>query len=151
MGPYYVTALVSLLGPVARVGSSTGISFAERTITSQPKHGETIKVNTPTHIAATLDFANGAIATIITSFDLYDTIHSVLTIYGTEGTLQLPDPNTFGGTISLFSRPHSRRSAIRSRWAARRTTSRTRLPPNRQPGKSFRSLMASPTTHGDSA
>lgn len=102
MGPYYVTALVSLLGPVARVSSSAGISFPERVITSKPRHGETIVVNTPTHIAATLDFASGAIGTITTSFDLYDTIHSVLTIYGTEGTLQLPDPNTFGGTIRLL-------------------------------------------------
>ncbi len=102
MGPYYVTALVSMLGPIVRVGSSTGVSLSERTITSKPKYGETIEVNTPTHIAATLDFAGGAIGTIITSFDLYDTAHSVLTIYGTEGSLQLPDPNTFGGTVSLL-------------------------------------------------
>ncbi len=102
MGPYYVTALVSLLGPVVRVGSSAGISFPERTITSEPKRGEIIQVNTPTHIAATLDFATGAIGTFTTSFDLYDTTHSVLTIYGTGGTLRLPDPNTFGGTISIL-------------------------------------------------
>jgi predicted dehydrogenase len=102
MGPYYVTALVSLLGPIDRVSSSAGVSFAERTITSTPKQGETITVNTPTHISATLDFANGAIGTITTSFDLYDTTHSVLAIYGTEGTLRLPDPNTFGGTISIL-------------------------------------------------
>jgi predicted dehydrogenase len=91
MGPYYLTALVSLLGPVSRVGSSAGVSFPERTITSKPKAGETIAVNT-----------TGAIGTIITSFDLYDTTHSVLTIYGTEGTLQLPDPNTFGGAVSIL-------------------------------------------------
>jgi predicted dehydrogenase len=78
------------------------VSFSERTITSQPKHGETITVNTPTHISATLDFADGAIGTITTSFDLYDTTHSVLTIYGTEGTLRLPDPNTFGGTVAIL-------------------------------------------------
>jgi predicted dehydrogenase len=102
MGPYYVTALVSLLGPIVRVTSATGISFPERVITSQPKAGEVIQVNTPTHIAATLDFASGAIGTITTSFDLYDTTHSTLTVYGTEGTLQLPDPNTFGGEIRLL-------------------------------------------------
>ena len=102
MGPYYLTALVSLLGPVRRVGSTTGISFPERTITSAPKRGETIVVNTPTHIAAALDFENGAIATIVTSFDLYDTVHSSLVLYGSEGTLRLPDPNTFGGTVSLL-------------------------------------------------
>jgi predicted dehydrogenase len=102
MGPYYLTALVSLLGPVTRVGSSTGVSFPERTISSEPRRGEVIQVNTPTHIAATLDFASGAIGTITTSFDLYDTTHSALVIYGSEGTLRLPDPNTFGGTVSLL-------------------------------------------------
>lgn len=102
MGPYYLTALVSLLGPVRRVGSTTGVSFPERTITSAPKRGETIRVNTPTHIVAALDFENGAIGSIITSFDLYDTDHSTLVIYGTEGTLRLPDPNTFGGSVWLL-------------------------------------------------
>ncbi|CAN5814718.1 Gfo/Idh/MocA family oxidoreductase [soil metagenome] len=102
MGPYYVTALVSLLGPIVRVVSSTGVGFAERIISSEPKFGETIHVNTPTHIAATLDFANGAIATLTTSFDIYDTVHSRLTVHGAEGSLQLPDPNTFGGTVSLL-------------------------------------------------
>lgn len=102
MGPYYVTALVSLLGSISRVSSSTAISFQERVITSQPKAGEVISVNTPTHIAATFDFANGAIGTLTTSFDVYDTTHSGLVIYGTEGTLRLPDPNTFGGTIEIL-------------------------------------------------
>ena len=102
MGPYYVTALVSLLGPIARVASSAGISFPERTVATLPKRGDVIPVNTPTHITATLDFESGAIGTITTSFDLYDTTHSKLMIYGTEGTLRLPDPNTFGGTISIL-------------------------------------------------
>lgn len=102
MGPYYVTALVSLLGPVARVASIAGISFPERTITSEPRSGEIITVNTPTHIAASMEFETGAIGTITTSFDVYDTQHSGLVIYGTEGTLRLPDPNTFGGTIEVL-------------------------------------------------
>jgi predicted dehydrogenase len=102
MGPYYVTALVSLLGPVRRVGSSAGASFAERVVTSKPKAGEVIQVNTPTHIAATLDFDSGAIGTLITSFDLYDTTHSHVIVYGTEGSLKLPDPNTFGGRIEIL-------------------------------------------------
>lgn len=106
MGPYYVTALVSLLGPVRRVGSATGRGFLERMITSKPKAGEVIAVNTPTHIASTLDFASGAIGTLLTSFDLWDTTHTVLTIYGTDGTLKLPDPNTFGGTVELLQPAH---------------------------------------------
>lgn len=107
MGPYYLTALVSLLGPVRRVGSTTGVSFPERRITSEPKFGEMIQVNTPTHIIAALDFASGAIASIATSFDLHDTTHSTLIVYGSEGTLRLPDPNRFGGPISLLLGPEA--------------------------------------------
>jgi predicted dehydrogenase len=110
MGPYYLTALVSLLGPVRRVGSTTGVSFPERRITSQPKFGETIQVNTPTHVVAALDFASGAIASVITSFDLYDTTHSTLVVYGSEGTLRLPDPNRFGGPVSLLQGPEANKS-----------------------------------------
>ena len=114
MGPYYLTALVSLLGPVRRVGSTTGVSFPERRITSQPKFGEMIEVNTPTHIVAALDFESGAIASVITSFDLYDTTHSTLVVYGSEGTLRLPDPNRFSGAVSLLQGPdaHTRRDPL---------------------------------------
>jgi len=102
MGPYYITALVSLLGPIARVSSSARASFPTRTITSEPRKGETITVNTPTHIAATLDFASGAIGTLTTSFDTFDTDHSLLTIYGSKGSIRVPDPNTFGGPVRLL-------------------------------------------------
>lgn len=102
MGPYYVTALVSLLGPVRRVASSARKSFNERTITSNPKAGETIPVNVDTHIVATLDFVSDVTATIMTSFDLFDTEHARLIVYGSEGTLRLPDPNTFGGPLQLL-------------------------------------------------
>jgi predicted dehydrogenase len=71
MGPYYLTALISLLGPVDRVTGSSRITFPERTITSQPKYGKQIKVETPTHIAGVIDFASGAVGTIITSFDVW--------------------------------------------------------------------------------
>lgn len=107
MGPYYLTALVSLLGPVRRVGSTTGVSFPERRITSEPKFGEMIQVNTPTHVVAALDFTSGAIASVITSFDLHDTTHSTLVVYGSEGTLRLPDPNRFGGPLSLLRGPEA--------------------------------------------
>ena len=71
MGPYYVTALVNMMGPVERVSGSAKITFKERLITSQPKNGTKIKVATPTHIAGIMDFKNGAIGTIITSFDVW--------------------------------------------------------------------------------
>lgn len=101
MGPYYLTALVSLIGPVQRVTGSTRINFPQRMITSQPKHGNMIEVNTPTHVVGVLDFANGAIGTIVTSFDVWASETPLLEIYGSAGTLSLPDPNTFGGPVRL--------------------------------------------------
>ena len=101
MGPYYLTALIALMGPVQRVSSSTRITFPERLISSQPHAGEVIQVNTPTHIAGTLEFANGAIATLITSFDIWHHHMPNIEIYGTEGSLRVPDPNTFGGPVLL--------------------------------------------------
>jgi predicted dehydrogenase len=102
MGPYYLTALVNLLGPVRRVTGSTAITFPERTITSEPLKGAIIKVEVPTHYAGVMDFANGAIGTIIMSFDVRGG-HSLprLEVYGTEGTLSVPDPNTFRGPVKL--------------------------------------------------
>ncbi len=96
MGPYYLTALVSLMGPVKRVSGSARISFPERTITSEQKYGEKIKVEVPTHVTGILDFASGAIGTIITSFDVWASEVPHIEIFGTEGTLSVPDPNGFG-------------------------------------------------------
>jgi len=102
MGPYYLTALVSILGPMTRVTGSAGISYPERTITSQPKFGQKIKVEVPTHIAGVLDFASGAIGTILTTFDTpgQSTLPRI-EIYGSAGTLLVPDPNGFGGEIKI--------------------------------------------------
>lgn len=99
MGPYYLTALVSIMGPVRRVTGATRITFPQRTITSQPKYGQSIDVDVPTHVTGLLDFAGGAVGTIITSFDIWSSTLPRLEIYGTDGTLQLPDPNTFGGPV----------------------------------------------------
>lgn len=101
MGPYYLTALVSLLGPVRRLTGSSRITFPERLITSKPLNGTVIKVNTPTHVAGVLDFASGPVATIITSFDIWHANLPYLEIYGSEGSLSLPDPNTFGGPVRV--------------------------------------------------
>ena len=102
MGPYYLAALLSLLGPVARVSGTASASFPTRTIGSGPRKGEVIPVDTPTHIVTTLDFANGPHASLTTSFDVRDTNSSTLVLYGSDGTLRLPDPNTFGGPIELL-------------------------------------------------
>ncbi len=101
MGPYYLTALVSLLGPVAQVAASARISYPERIITSQPRYGQKISVEVPTHVAGLLDFQSGALATMITSFDVRGSQLPHIEIYGTTGTLSVPDPNHFGGEIRL--------------------------------------------------
>ncbi|MEX1029825.1 MAG: Gfo/Idh/MocA family oxidoreductase [Paenibacillaceae bacterium] len=102
MGPYYITALVTLLGPIQRVTGSTRISFPERTIRSEKKFGKKITVETPTHVTGILEFTSGAVGTIITSFDVFGG-HRLPTIeiYGSLGTLSVPDPNTFGGPVLL--------------------------------------------------
>jgi predicted dehydrogenase len=99
MGPYYLTALVNLIGPVVRVSGSARKTFNTRTITSEPLNGKVINVDIPTHIAGIMDFANGAVGTIITSFDVYSHTLPCIEIYGSEGTLRVPDPNTFGGPV----------------------------------------------------
>ena len=101
MVPYYLTALISLIGPVKRVTGSARITFPERTITSAPKNGTRITVDVPTHIAGIMDFANGAVGTIITSFDVWAAELPRMEIYGTEGSLSVPDPNTFGGSVRV--------------------------------------------------
>lgn len=101
MGPYYLTALVVLMGGVRRATGSARITFPERTITSKPKFGQTITVRVPTHVAGVLDFDNGAIGTIITSFDVWKHSMPCIEIYGTEGSMQVPDPNGFGGAVKV--------------------------------------------------
>ena len=99
MGPYYLTALICMLGPIRRICGSARISFPERIATSEKHQGLKIPVKTPTHIAGVIDFVSGAVVTIITTYDVW--AHSLphMEIYGTEGTLSMPDPNTFGGPI----------------------------------------------------
>ncbi|MEN6478983.1 MAG: Gfo/Idh/MocA family oxidoreductase [Anaerolineales bacterium] len=101
MGPYYLTALTTLLGPVVRQCGAAGILIGERTITSEPLKGHKIIVETPDHVTGTLEFANGAIGTIITTFATYASRLPNIEIYGTEGTLGVPDPNTLGGPVLL--------------------------------------------------
>ena len=102
MGPYYVTALVNPLGGIKRVTGSARASFPERAIGSGAKEGSKIRVETPTHIAAILDFVSGPVATLITSFDVSGHKHTELEVYGTKGSIRVPDPNNFNGTIELL-------------------------------------------------
>jgi predicted dehydrogenase len=103
MGPYYLTALANLLGPAERVTGSARITFPERTITSEPLNGAKIEVEVPTHVAGTVDFTNGAVATVITTFDVWAANLPSIEIYGSEGSLSVPDPNTFGGPVRVWT------------------------------------------------
>jgi predicted dehydrogenase len=101
MGPYYLTAMVSLLGPIVRVSGSAKTGMQSRIITSEPLAGRMIKVEVPTHIAGILDFASGVTGTIITSFDVYAHSLPYIEIYGTEGTLKMGDPDYFCGPVQV--------------------------------------------------
>lgn len=102
MGPYYLTMLVNLLGAIRRVAGSARISFPERIATSQHHSGRRIPVEVPTHIAGTLDFVAGPVATLITSFDVWAHHLPRIEIYGSEGSLSVPDPNGGDNRIQLY-------------------------------------------------
>jgi predicted dehydrogenase len=102
MGPYYTTALINLLGPVRRVSGSVRKTFETRTITSRPKYGKVIPAEVPTHVVGTLDFASGAVATIMLTFDVWEANLPRIEVYGTLGTLSVPDPNIFGGPVRVW-------------------------------------------------
>ncbi|MBQ3078407.1 MAG: Gfo/Idh/MocA family oxidoreductase [Clostridia bacterium] len=102
MGPYYLTAMINLMGGVESVMSASKKSFDKRLITSQPFAGTPIDVNVNTYIAGTVKYESGAIGTLFTTFDAYYPYQARFEIYGSEGTLFIPDPNTFSGPVKLF-------------------------------------------------
>lgn len=104
MGPYYITDLVNLLGPVARVSAMSSRLRSQRPVTSEPKKGEIMDVKVDTHVTASLGFANGAIVQVGLSFDVPAHKHVPLELYGTEASLIVPDPNFFGGDVELRKR-----------------------------------------------
>jgi len=115
IGPYYMTALLALLGPVETAAAMGRRTFPTRTIQTAPHRGETVEVEVDTHVTGVLRFGSGALATLITSFDVWDSELPRLEIYGTRGTICIADidpldgPNLFGGRV-LF------RDAEASRW-----------------------------------
>lgn len=100
LGPYYIANLINLLGPVKRVAALTSMASKTRTITSEPRAGETIPVDTPTNVHALLEFEQGATITMLSSWDVWAHQHSEMELYGTGGSIYLPDPNFFGGSVS---------------------------------------------------
>jgi predicted dehydrogenase len=101
IAPYYLTAIVALLGRVESVAGFTGTPTPERTLGTGPRAGSTIAVEVPTHTATVLKLESGALATLTVSFEARDQYVSGLTVFGTEGSLVLPDANAFGGDIFL--------------------------------------------------
>jgi predicted dehydrogenase len=102
VGPYYVTDLIQLVGPVKRVTAFTGMARASREVTAEgPYKGTSVKVGTPTTIHGVLEFHNGAIVTIGASWDVYSHGHHNIELYGTEGSVYVPDPNFFGGDVVI--------------------------------------------------
>jgi len=101
MGPYYFANLINLLGPVRRVGALTSSAEAKRPIGSGPRAGELIDVNTPSNIQALLEFHSGATISFSASWDVWHHKRNHFELYGTKGTLYVPDPNFFGGTVEV--------------------------------------------------
>jgi predicted dehydrogenase len=104
MGPYYITDLVNLLGPVARVSAMASRLRLQRPVLSEPKKGQIMDVHVDTHVTGSLGFANGAIVQVGMSFDVAGHKHVPLELYGTEASLIVPDPNFFGGDVELKKR-----------------------------------------------
>ena len=102
MGVYYVTASVHMFGPVNRVTAFTKTTFPERKVLSEKKYGQPINVEVPTHVTGVIEFKNGVLATIAASFDVVGGHnHPKFEIYGTEGSMDVPDPNTLGGETKV--------------------------------------------------
>jgi len=105
IGPYYLTALVNLLGPVARVQAQASTGLPERLLTaSGPRQGQRIRPEVPTTVMALLEFAAGAQVSLTMSWDVWKHSHPLIELYGTEGSLRVPDPNVFGGTVDTSTR-----------------------------------------------
>lgn len=102
MGPYYLSALVHLLGPVARVTGASSRPRAERVVCGGPRAGERFAVDVETHVTGVLQHAGGALSTLVMSFDVHAARLPRIEVYGTEGSLSVPDPNGFDGPVELF-------------------------------------------------
>ncbi|WP_233159422.1 Gfo/Idh/MocA family protein [Pseudonocardia sp. MH-G8] len=103
MGPYYLTSLVHLLGPVVRVTGASARPSATRTIGKGARAGESFDVAIDSTITGVLEHASGALSTLIMSFDIWAARLPRIEVHGTAGSLSVPDPNHFDGPVELFS------------------------------------------------
>jgi predicted dehydrogenase len=101
MGPYYITDLVNLLGPIARVSGVATRTRDERIVTSKPLQGTRVPVEIATHVTGSLLFESGAVVSMTMSFDVARHRHAPIELYGEKGSLSVPDPNYFGGKVEI--------------------------------------------------
>ena len=104
MGPYYLSALIQLLGPARAVTGMVRTPQKTRRITSEPKYGQVIEVRVPTHVQGCVEFVQGAQVSITTSFDVWGSETPRIEIWGSSGSVSVPDPNTFGGPVKLWTK-----------------------------------------------
>lgn len=112
MGPYLITALINLIGPVAKVIAMSKRSWAYRDYLCGPNKGKKFNVEIPTHISSILEFENGAIVTMLTSFDVWATKLPSIELYGSNGVIEAPNPNTFGGPVNVYAKDRKNWSEI---------------------------------------
>jgi predicted dehydrogenase len=101
MGPYYLTALVNLLGPAKEVSGSIMRGVNYRTIGIGPKKGKKFKVECPTTYLSTVVFENDTVIRLTLSFDVIAHQRNHIELYGKKGSLIVPDPNMFGGSVYI--------------------------------------------------
>ena len=101
MGPYYLTCLVNLLGPVRALTGAVQAAHTSRSIATGPRAGQSFAVTVPTHISGILEFDSGAQVTITTSFDVWSHGHNPIELYGRTGSMLVADPNQFQGEIRV--------------------------------------------------
>ena len=102
MGPYYLTMMVNLLGPVRQVQAVAASGQPERLITAAgPRYGTSFKVGTPTSVLSLLEFANGVAVIFGASWDVFRHSNHPIELHGTRGSLRLPDPDNFGGIVAI--------------------------------------------------
>lgn len=115
MGPYYITNLVQLLGPVKSVSAMSNKGRAQRTITTEcPRKGEVLDVIVDTNIHALVEFVSGANISMTFSWDVWGNKHQNMELYGTEGAMYVPDPNFFGGTVTTIGT--DREEVVEEQW-----------------------------------
>jgi predicted dehydrogenase len=112
MGPYYLTSLITLLGPVVRVSGTVARSARDRVVETGPLAGTPVPVDVDTHVTAILTHRSGVSSTVTMSFEVWASRAPHIEVFGTAGTLALPDPNLFSGVVEVFTQANPEWTAV---------------------------------------